>query len=212
MTAVADRTPGSRLQLAYNDGLTLVLAPSTNDTALTAAGFVAKATWDGYVSTTGSWVNTTTGVCSLRPTDAAQFFFGATHANNDTVNYLIEAASPIYATTDVGKETITGYWVWPVAQGVATLGNITAGASLGTALGNTSVLTGDFLADTITNTITSDGSNGVTCVSLSSPANDVGAAYIIVRSAGAHFFRVRTDLGSGATSAWVMGRRVLPLF
>lgn len=215
MPLETENLPGNSLSVIYADGITLIRDVDTNDTALAATGFIAKATFEGYLpSKAGQTVNPTYGVVSLRPVDAVQLFFAGTGSDDNTVNYLVEAVHPVYTIGSDGfKSTISGYFTWPVAQGVATLSTLTIGAAFATALGG-STASGDRLADTITQTIT-DGSNSVQCDSVSSPGSvsaNMGAASIIVRTAGATHLRVTTDRATGATQAFVFGRRVFPLF
>lgn len=141
----------------------------------------------GLLSDADAAVSLANGIVELGPYDGAEFLFFGTDAANEAGNYVISLLEQVY---NDALQAVSGYWVErPIASGVITLGAMQVSAAEGTAI--TGLAENDFLADTLTETLSLSG------VSVYSPANDT-VAFLRVPGLGAERMSIQTDLTTAA--------------
>ena len=164
--SLTQEPPGSRVVRAKN-GLQHLIVAGT-DTATLSNPAVSDGT------------RPATNALRVKNYSKARFWIAGTDAADETINYQVIAWYLIG-----GKKGRNLYLPMLVAKGVATLGAMVVPAAM--------IATGGKFADTITQTLTVDGTVAV------SPADD-SAAMLEVDLRGAVFVSIETDLGTGAAA------------
>jgi len=190
----------------YRDGVFLIRDRNTDNSAITAAGFITKAAFDA-IKPTGNQIQTAniaTGMVDMAAGDGLQLLFGGAAATQ-IFNYTVLGYDPCFLTTDAGKQVITGYSELIVMTGVVTLGTTTLGAAGVAALGGT-VLVGDVECSSFT--IDNSGGQPNNIENVTVTAANSSPQTVRVGARGSRFLRVLTNRTAGAAAAMVWGKRI----
>lgn len=191
----------ARLLLAHTAGSALSVAPVLTPAAV-------QTLIDASEDPAASLTSRANGLLGLGPADSVEINFFGTDADNETFTYQVSRLAPC-----VEGETIVAWMRSIEVAGAGTLGASTAGAA-GAAI--TGIATGDFAADTLSQTIITPSVTGVLTHTVdavesnshvSQAQTPSGLASVQVAGRGSPYLLLEVVVGTAATVA-AIARRV----